>query len=83
MEPTANVNAPPQVGTPPPVPAAVPSELLQRRPDVRQAQAAVRSSANQETLAKLAFFPSFTLSPGVGWQKIVPFSALACATMAG
>jgi NodT family efflux transporter outer membrane factor (OMF) lipoprotein len=71
VEPTANVNAPPQVGTPPPVPAAIPSELLQRRPDVRQAQAAVRSSANQETLAKLAFFPSFTLSPGVGWQKIV------------
>lgn len=71
VEPTANIDTAPQVGRPPPVPAALPSELLQRRPDVRQAQAAVRSQANQQTLDALALFPTFTFSPGVGWQKIV------------
>lgn len=70
VEPTANVDAPPQVGEPPPVPAAIPSELLQRRPDVRQAQARVRSQARQQRLAGLAFFPTFSLQPGVGWSRI-------------
>lgn len=70
VEPTANVAAPPEVGEAPAVPQALPSELLERRPDVRQAQAAVRSAAGQQKLAALAFFPSFTLSPGLGWSRI-------------
>ena len=70
VEPTANVSATPVVGEAPPVPTSLPSELLQRRPDVREAQAAVRSAAGQQKLAGLAFFPTFTLTPGVGWQRI-------------
>lgn len=70
VEPTANINATPNVGAPPPLPGSLPSELLERRPDVRQAQAAVRSQVNQKILAQLAFFPSLTLTPGIGWQKI-------------
>jgi NodT family efflux transporter outer membrane factor (OMF) lipoprotein len=70
VEPTANISAPPEVGVPPPVPAAIPSELLERRPDVRQAQAAVRSAAGQQRLAQLAFFPTFTFTPSLGWSKI-------------
>lgn len=70
-EPTANVSTPPEVGQAPPVPATLPSELLERRPDVRQAQAALRSAANQQTLAQLAFFPTFYLTPGLGWSKII------------
>jgi outer membrane protein, multidrug efflux system len=70
IEPTANVQAPPQVGQPPPVPAAIPSELLERRPDIRQAQAQLRSQARQQRLAGLAFFPSFVLTPGLGWARI-------------
>jgi len=70
VEPTANIQAPPEVGDAPAVPAALPSDLLQRRPDVRQAQAAVRSAAGQQKLAALAFFPSFTFSPGLGWSRI-------------
>ena len=70
VEPTANIDAPPEVGEAPPVPAALPSDLLQRRPDVRQAQAAVRSAAGQQRLAQLAFFPTFTFSPGLGWSRI-------------
>lgn len=70
VEPTASITAPPVVGEAPPVPALLPSDLLQRRPDVRQAQAAVRSAAGQQRLAQLAFFPSFTFAPGIGWTKI-------------
>ena len=70
VEPTANVNATPEVGQAPAVPTALPSELLERRPDVREAQALVRSQVNQKIIAQLAFFPSLSLTPGVGWQKI-------------
>jgi NodT family efflux transporter outer membrane factor (OMF) lipoprotein len=70
VEPTANINAPPEVGQAPAVPVALPSELLERRPDVRGAQAAVRSAAGQQRLAQLAFFPTFTFSPGLGWSRI-------------
>lgn len=70
FEPTASISAPPEVGRAPAVPAALPSELLARRPDVRQAEAAVRSAAGQQRLAGLAFFPSFTFSPGYGWTRI-------------
>lgn len=69
VEPTANIQAPPVVGQPPPVPEALPSELLQRRPDVREAQARLRSAAGQQRLAALAFFPTFTFTPGVGWSR--------------
>lgn len=70
IEPTANINAPPEVGQAPAVPVALPSDLLQRRPDVRGAQAALRSAAGQQRLSQLAFFPTFTFSPGLGWSRI-------------
>lgn len=69
VEPTANIEATPAVGQIPAVPTALPSELLERRPDVRGAQAAVRSAAGQQRLAQLAFFPTFTFSPGLGWSR--------------
>lgn len=70
VEPTASIDAPPEVGQAPPVPASLPSELLQRRPDIRQAQATLRSAAGQQRLAQLAFFPTFKLLPGIGWSRI-------------
>ncbi|MFN4175948.1 efflux transporter outer membrane subunit [Phenylobacterium sp.] len=69
VEPTANIAAPPRVGEAPPVPAAIPSELLERRPDVREAQARLRSAAGQQRLAGLAFFPKLTFTPGLGWSR--------------
>lgn len=71
IEPTANVNLPPNVGRIPPVPASVPSELLARRPDVREAQARVISASGRLLLQDLAFFPTFTLTPGVGWSRVI------------
>jgi outer membrane protein TolC len=70
VEPTASITAAPDVGEVPAVPQSLPSELLERRPDVRQAQAAVRSQANQKILDGLALFPSFSFTPGLGWQKV-------------
>lgn len=69
VEPTANVDAPPAVGAPPAVPATLPSELLARRPDVREAEQRVRAAAGRQDIAGLAFFPTLTLTPGVGWSK--------------
>jgi NodT family efflux transporter outer membrane factor (OMF) lipoprotein len=71
FDPLASVDAAPTVGAIPQPPATLPSELLARRPDVREAQARVASAAGRLTLADLAFFPTFLLTPGVGWSKII------------
>lgn len=69
VEPTASVSAPPVVGQAPPVPTQIPSELLARRPDVREAEARVRAAAGRQDVAARAFFPTFVLTPGIGWAK--------------
>ena len=70
VEPTASITAAPMVGRIPPIPASLPGDLLTRRPDIRQAQAGVRSAIAQRRLAIAAFFPTVMLTPGIGWQKI-------------
>ncbi|MDB5452284.1 MAG: efflux system protein [Caulobacteraceae bacterium] len=70
-EPTANMPLPASVGEAPPVPATLPSELLARRPDVREAERRVASAAGLQDVAARAFFPTFTLTPGLGWSKSV------------
>ena len=53
----------------PPVPASVPGDLLARRPDVREAHARVASQVGRLTYSELAFFPTFTLTPGIGLSR--------------
>jgi len=56
--------------TPPPVPLGVPSDMLERRPDVATAE---RIMAQQNALvgvAQTAFYPQFTISGGGGFQSI-------------
>lgn len=62
---------------PPAAPAALPGELLARRPDVREAEARVRSAAGALTRAELEFFPRLNLLPGVGLssQQVSGFEA--------
>lgn len=68
IEPTANLPVGAQVGAIPEAPAAIPGELLARRPDVRQAEAMLVSALGRLDYAKLAFFPTFKLTPGIGLQ---------------
>jgi len=69
IEPTANIAVEASVGALPPIPAALPSELLKRRPDVREAEARVAAAAGRSETDILAFLPTLTFTPGIGWQK--------------
>ena len=66
VDPLASLPMPAEVGAPPPVPAAVPGELLARRPDVREAQERVESAIGKLSLSKRALLPTFTLQPSAG-----------------
>lgn len=68
-QPTASLAITAGVVAVPEVPAAMPSELLARRPDVREAQARVASATGRADVAMMAFFPTFTLTPGAGWSR--------------
>lgn len=54
----------------PPAPRALPSELLSRRPDVREAEFRLRAELGAARLAHLAIFPTITLLPGLGLSSI-------------
>ena len=51
---------------PPEIPAGLPSELLQRRPDLRQAEASLASTQASIREARAALFPSLTLTGNLG-----------------
>lgn len=51
------------------MPAGLPSELLLRRPDILQAEAELRAEHADIGAARAAFFPSLSLTAGLGSQS--------------
>ncbi|MGI4985264.1 MAG: efflux transporter outer membrane subunit [Janthinobacterium lividum] len=48
---------------------ALPSALLQRRPDVASAERAMAQANARIGIARTAYFPDLTLSPTIGWES--------------
>lgn len=55
--------------TPPPIPTGVPSEILERRPDVATSERQMAFENAQVGLATAAFYPHITLSGSGGWES--------------
>ena len=55
--------------TPPEVPVGLPSDLLRRRPDIREAEANLHAAAAQIGVAVADFYPQFSLTGNLNYQN--------------
>lgn len=69
--PPAAFTAPdrPLAATPPAIPVAVPSELLERRPDIAASERQMAAANEQIGIATAAYFPTVTLSASAGVES--------------
>jgi outer membrane protein, multidrug efflux system len=65
----------------PAIPLGLPSDLMQRRPDIASAERAMAAANAQIGVAKAAFFPSVALTPGIGWESTRFASLLSAPTL--
>jgi multidrug efflux system outer membrane protein len=54
---------------PPAIPVGLPSELLERRPDIREAEATLVAANAEVGVAKAAYFPSISLTGTAGYES--------------
>lgn len=63
---TFSIPVAPLSTTPPPIPLGLPSDLLERRPDVAASERSMAQANSQIGIATAAFYPTVTLSGSVG-----------------
>jgi outer membrane protein, multidrug efflux system len=70
-QPASSLSMPaaPLQASPPPVPLGVPSDVLERRPDISTAERQMAYQNAQVGIARTAFYPHITLSGSGGWQS--------------
>ena len=67
--PSFSVPVAPLKATPPPVPLGVPSEVLERRPDIASLERTMAYENAQVGIARTAFYPHITLGGTAGWES--------------
>jgi NodT family efflux transporter outer membrane factor (OMF) lipoprotein len=70
-QPASSLNVPvaPLHATPPPIPLGLPSDVLERRPDIAYAERLMAYQNAEVGIARTAFYPHITLSGSGGWQS--------------